>query len=428
MEDNKNIQTPENYQSYIESIDKFNSSIGTVVSDIYNKISLLNGELGKLDKRITSESNKEYFNERLNKISGDLNAMSVSLNNTINGFNESIKKTNETYADTADKINKLNAATDSLRTNVNDISSNLTKTLENFNSVAKTVNMKTQGYAENVNRIEQLEMSLGDQFKVLNENYRNTVSALNASQNEISEKINKLSETVYAGLPGVNSLTDEINQIKKSQVEGDSKFEKVANVTNALTVEVNGLNLKIETVGNEFKNIQEGISGTQKHVTDFINMARGTLSAITTYNPEAVAMETKKNSDHLSVLDQEIEKMTDRTNTVSKTLSDLSGKISELSVVKNAGKLFDNVQSVSKNIEETENRVNAQTSKVEVMFNQINSSMNRIIDLNNKLNEVSKRLNELDVKYNKIEGSLALFATKDDLMTLNNKLQNQPKQ
>ena len=83
------------------------------------------------------------------------------------------------------------------------------------------------------------------------------------------------------------------------------------------------------------------------------------------------------------------------------------------------------MENTYKNVEDSEYRINAQTCKLEVMFNQINSNMNKFIDLSTKINDLNKRLSEMEGTVNKINGSLPLFATKDDIVGMQNKLYSQ---
>jgi predicted nucleic acid-binding Zn-ribbon protein len=306
-----------------------------------------------------------------------------------------------------------------------ELSDNVNKAIENFNGVAKAINMKDKDYSDNTKRIEDSISALSSQYEMAMTNMKETAANLGAVDNEIQEKLDKLNETVYSSLPSINSFSDDINELKKYKIDSESKFDKVINTVNSLTVEINGLNLKMETVSSEFENIQKGINDTQNHINDFMNGARSTLSTVTSYNPAELVIELRKTQDNTEVISGEIEKIMDTNNNLSKSLTELSNRVNSLSVVKNAAKLFENVENVSKNVEESENRINSQTSTIEVMFNQINSNMNKFIDLSTKINDLNKRLSEMEGTVNKINGGLSLFATKDDIVEMQNRLYSQ---
>jgi ABC-type transporter Mla subunit MlaD len=312
-----------------------------------------------------------------------------------------------------------------MHSNVEELSDNINKSIENFNGVAKAINLKDKDYSDNLKRIEESLSTLGRQYDVVMTNIKQTAGNLSAADNELQQKLDKLNETVYSSLPSINSFSDDINELKKYKVDSESKFDKVINTVNSLTVEINGLNLKMETVSNEFENIQKGINDTQTHINDFMNNARSTLSTITSYNPAELGIELRKTQDKTEVMSGEIEKIIDTNNNLSKSITELSNRVNSMSVVKNASKLFENVENAYKNVEESENRINSQASKMEVMFNQVNSNMNKFIDLSAKTNELNKRISDMETLMNKMNNGLSLFATKDDLLQLQNKLYSQ---
>ena len=410
--DSPSIAVSDNYDSYRESVERFNQNIHVTLSDIYSRMNLLTKAIEELDKRQVKMVDPEYVNKleaRINKVTGDLGS-------TISAFNSSVEKINGNYKDSFDKINKLNSAVEGLSNSMNKMSVSLGESITSFNKATDRINDKARADTESINR-------LNETIKKLSERLSTTVSNLSSTDNELAEKVTKLSDTLYSGLPQINDVIDEVNEIKKNESTMSTKLGDITNATNSLTVQTNGLQLKLDTLGREFENVQKGVSDTQKHVMDFINIARSTTTNLSAYNPDAVNMEIKKTEDRMDNMEKEIGRVLENYNALDKNLSGLSGKISDLYVVKNATKLFDNMQSTVKTIEDTGNKMNAQSSKIEVMFNEISSYMNRFIDLNNKLNEMNKRLIEMEGEVGKIKGAMSLFATKDDLIDVHNKVE-----
>ena len=249
-----------------------------------------------------------------------------------------------------------------------------------------------------------------------------SIANLSDTDNELSGKLNKLSDTLYSGLPAINTINDDIISLKKYNADINNRFEKITNSVNSLNVQLNGLNLKLDSIGKEFDVVKEGIGDTQKHVTEFIEIARGASSILGNFNPETVSVSIKKIEDRIEGMNKEIEKTMEENNNMSKTVSNLSSRVAELSVVKNASKLFENVQTLSKTVEDSENRVNSQVSKIEVMVNQINSNMGKFIEINNRLNDFNRRLSAIESENAKISMALPMFASKDDVIDIHNKL------
>ena len=248
------------------------------------------------------------------------------------------------------------------------------------------------------------------------------MSSLSSANNELAEKLNKLAETVYSGLPAVNSINDEIIDLKKARADLDKKFERTANTTNSLVVETNGLSLKLESMAKEFQNIQKAVSDTQSHILEFINLARTSINTLSNYNPEEIKSAVKASQDRIDALSKELDRTTESQSSLSKQMSAVSSKISELGTVKNAAKLFDSVQDLYKAMEETQNKMNVQASKVEIMFNEITSSLNKFSALNKNISDLSKRENDFENEINKLKAALPSFATKDEIVEIQNKL------
>ncbi|MCL5017671.1 MAG: hypothetical protein M1573_00295 [Candidatus Parvarchaeota archaeon] len=412
------------YNSYREEIDKFNSSMGKMISDLYSRINTLNEVVAQVQKSRDQDLIKAVSEnqQRILLLNDGINKLSINLNTTISNFNSAVDKINQDHTSTEKKVNQLNNAVIGLTEEMKHLSDNLNGSVTNFNKIAESINLKSHNDSETIKRIEETARLLSDNYKVLSDGIKDSVSSLTSMNNEMSEKLNKLSETVYAGLPGVNSLNDEIIDLKKAKVELERKFEKTTNATNSLAVETNGLNLKMENMAKEFQNIQKAISDTQNHVMDFINIARSSMESISNYNPEEIKSAVKMIQDKTDSISKEVERLNDNEGNFNKQFNNLASKIADLSTVKNATKVFENAEAAYKNVQDSENRINAQASKVEIMFNEILTSMNRFVNINKSISDLAKKTGELENDINKLKAGLQVFATKDEIVDLHNKL------
>jgi chromosome segregation ATPase len=407
------MNTSPDYDSYLKNVDSFNKYFNSTVSDIYKRLELVTQSINELDKIRQNSIDPSYvkrIDEKLNKLASDLNGV-------ISGFNSAVDKINDNYKDSFDKIGRIGSTVEALSLSLSKLSSDLSKTINNFNSVSDSINAKSDADSTTIK-------NLNDSFAKLSDMVKANINQLNSTDNELAEKLTKLSETVYSGLPAINGLVDDVNELKKLHASINSKFENLTNSTNALAVETNGLNLKLETLGKEFQNIQQGVSDTQKHVMDFINIARSTAASIGSYNPESMNISLRKDEDRIENLEKEVPKIVDNYNNIQKSVTDLTGKISDLAVVKNAGKLFETVQAVAKSTEDSEAKMTAQASKMENMFNEVSAYMNRFVETNNKVNDLSRRISDFQNDFEKLRSNLSLFATKDDVIELHSKIDN----
>ena len=386
--------------SFNVAIGKLNEAVNTALTHI--------GELEKLKDTAADATYVKRVDDKVDKLY-------ATLNSAISGVNSTVEKLNENYRDVFERLNKTTTQMETLYASQNKLSDDMRKTIHDFNTVSERINQKYDTDAVAISK-------LNEDVSKLYENLKNGVNTLNATDNELAEKINKVSETVYSGLPTVNELLDDVTELKKLNATINSRFDALTTATNALTVESNGLQLKLDTLGSEFENIVRAVGDSQKHVMDFINLAKSSMSTINAYNPESININVKKNQDRIETIEKEVTKALENYNNIDKSLISMSNRISDLSVVKNASKLFENVQSVSKLVEDSENHVSAQASKVEVMFNQISQYMNKFVDINNKLNNLSNRLGGVESELTKARTAMSLFATKDDMIDLHNKI------
>jgi chromosome segregation ATPase len=410
-EDVPKIEVSQDSSTYFKNVENFNLALNSAFLDIQRKIDLITQSISELDKARQNNVDPAY----VSKLESRIGKLSSDLNSVVSSFNTSVDKMSSNYKDSFDRISKINSTVDSISLAISKLSAELNKTVNDFNAVSRQVIEKSEKDSLTVNRLEDSFVKLSDMIKA-------NISELNANDNEMAEKINKLSETVYSGLPPINTLVDDISKLKQLNSSVNGRFENLTNSVNGLTVETNGLNLKLETLGKEFQNIQEGIGDTQKHVMDFINLARSTATSLSSYNPESLNIEIKRLEDRTDKLEKELSGTLENYGALDKSISVLSNKITDLYVVKNATKLFDNMQATARRVDDDENRMNAQASKIEVMFNEITSYMNKFVDTNNRLNDVVRRLSDIEMDIGKIKSGLSLFATKDDIIELHGKL------
>ncbi|MCL5976382.1 MAG: hypothetical protein M1580_02180, partial [Candidatus Parvarchaeota archaeon] len=215
METDGNPDIEKNYEAYLTGIDKFNSSISTLISDLYRKIDALNQQDLALEDKVNKMDNSKEIESRIAKINSDMSVLSNAVNSAISAFNSSIEKMNDAYNDSAVKINKLNDSFNFMHSNVEELSDNINKSIENFNGVAKAINLKDKDYSDNLKRIEESLSTLGRQYDVVMTNIKQTAGNLSAADNELQQKLDKLNETVYSSLPSINSFSDDINELKK---------------------------------------------------------------------------------------------------------------------------------------------------------------------------------------------------------------------
>ncbi|MCL5101419.1 MAG: hypothetical protein M1348_02310 [Candidatus Parvarchaeota archaeon] len=399
------------YETYAKKVEDFNSYLNSTISDIYKKLGVIAQSVNELDKGRKDRVDPAY----VEKIGDKVDRLATNINDTIMSFNSAIDRLNQNYKDSFGRINKLNGDVDTISQNLGKLSTELTKTVNNFNSVSQKVGADSNMTTSAVTKMNEAINKFSGMTSA-------NINELKTNDNELASKINKITEDLYSGLPNINRLADDVNELKRLHSNINARFESITNATNALTVESNGLNLKLETIGKEFQNVQQGIVDTQKHVMDFISIARAATSSVSTYNPETLNIAIRKTEDRTETLDKELTKVLENYNGLEKGIAALSGKVSDLSVVKNANKLFETVQTTAKTIEDEESRINAQMSRVEVMFNEMKSYMNKVIDINTKLNETANKIDGIQTELDKIKGKLPLFATKEDIMEMHNRL------
>lgn len=403
----------QDYATYMKKVEDFNSYLNATISDIYKKLTVITQSINELNQSRKNNVDPAY----VAKLDAKINSIASDINNVISSFNDTLDRINGNYKDAFERIGKLNSNVDTISTTVGKLSTELTKTVNAFNDVSKRVSETSDANAITVAKMND---ALGKFSEMVNAN----ITDIKSGENELSSKVHKLTEDFYSGLPNVNKLSDDVSDLKRLHSNINSRFENITNITNALAVESNGLNLKLDTLSKEFQNIQQGVVDTQKHVMDFINIARSVTSNISSYNPETLNITIKKDEDRLDTIDKELTRVLENYDSLNKGMSTLSGKISDMSVVKNAAKLFESVQSVSKSMEETETRVNAQSSKMEIMFNEISTYMNKFIDINSKLSDAVKKISDTRNDMDKLRSNLSLFATKEDIIELHNKIDN----
>ncbi len=135
-----------------------------------------------------------------------------------------------------------------------------------------------------------------------------------------------------------------------------------------------------------------------------------------------IATSIKMLTDKLEATTVQVNRLSDDNISIKKDVSVMSSRLSDLSVIKNSNKILEEAINTAKAISEAENRINAISSKTEMMFNQVTESTNKFTQFDDRLNELSRKLFDLSKDIEHVKTSLPLFATKDDILNLNKKL------
>ena len=87
MESGNDQNVGKDYESYLTGIDKFNSSISTLISDLYKKIDTLNQQDIALNNKLNQLNNSTELESKIEKINSDVSVLSNAVNNAISAFN-----------------------------------------------------------------------------------------------------------------------------------------------------------------------------------------------------------------------------------------------------------------------------------------------------------------------------------------------------
>ncbi len=161
---------------------------------------------------------------------------------SIEEFNASIKSA---FADVYNKLSVISDLNNRISRTVNDISALSTR----ISQIEEKQNRQGQQEADDVLRLNQ---ALDATYK----NLSSQISALSVSQSDLNGKVNKLSDTLFKGLPAINATVDEVSKIKTEFADIKTRFNELSNRLDAFNVQMNGLQLKIDGFNSSFKSVE----------------------------------------------------------------------------------------------------------------------------------------------------------------------------
>ncbi len=326
---------------------------------------------------------------------------------SIEEFNASIKSA---FADVYNKLSAISDLNSRISRTVNDISTLNTR----ISQIEEKQNRQGQQEADDILRLNQ---ALDATYK----NLSSQINALSVSQSDLNGKVNKLSDTLFKGLPAINATVDEVGKIKTEFADIKARFNELSNRLDAFNVQMNGLQLKIDGFNSSFKSVESNLSSMQANLLDFINVANAVNSTLSRLDPDTIAINFQHHEDRIKVLEQEINNMIDENK---KMHEDLSDALKRLSIIKpaNIEKLLEQAGNVLNASEEQGRKVEATAAHVDSVFEQLDNYLKKINDVSTRTNELNSKLFDLSAVIDGLNSKIATSATKEDIMEINKKI------
>lgn len=402
------INVSQNYDEYKRSMDAFNASLHSIISDIYNRILTLTDSVSSINKIIQDygsgfsklSADAGRFDSQLKQVSQEISTLSSGVNNLSKSTSDAISNLSSTIGGVDAKLTKFSDTT--------------LRSIQPINELMERVNMLKDGYKSIT--------AVSSGFNDLAKNVNVAVSNQNSAINELNSRVTKLSDTVVNSMPSLNGVIEDIDGLKKDISSVKDEVKTVVDSVNSLNVQTNGFQLKLGSISSEFANIERNIGDLHKTSLDFINTSKGMMSAFSSTDLESISTSVKMLADKLESIVNQVNKLSDDDLSVKKEVSGISSKLSDLNAIKNLNKILEEAINTAKAINESENRINGISSKAELMFNRVTESLDKFTQFDDRLNDLSRKMFELGKEIDRMKTTLPMFATKDDILTLNKKI------